>query len=53
MERSRSETTVAVSQAEARRLFGIMRMPLATNALYVEWNRRGREGKRADHQPVK
>ncbi len=33
-ERSRSETTVAVPQAEARRSFGIVRMPLVTNALF-------------------
>jgi hypothetical protein len=51
-ERSQSETTVAVPQAEARRSFGIVRMPLVTNALFAKRNRRGRVGDRADRQPV-
>jgi len=46
MERSRSETTVAVPRAEARRSFGITRMPLVTSARFAERNRRGREGNR-------
>ena len=44
-ERSRSETTVAVPQAEARRTFDAVRMPLVMSALFAELNRRGREGK--------
>jgi hypothetical protein len=44
LERSRSVTTVAEPQAEARRLFGIMQMPLVTSALFAEQNRSGREG---------
>jgi hypothetical protein len=51
-ERSRSETTVGEPQAEARRTFGAVLMPLVTSALFAERNRHGREGNRADHQPV-
>ena len=51
-ERSRNGTTVAVPQAEARRSFGIVRMPLVTNALLR--NGTGMvEGDRADRQPVR
>jgi hypothetical protein len=31
----------------------LKQMPLVTSALSAERNRRGREGNRADHQPVK
>ena len=31
----------------------LIQMPLVTSALSAERNRRGREGNRADHQPVK
>ncbi|MGB7768412.1 MAG: hypothetical protein WBN22_06105 [Verrucomicrobiia bacterium] len=48
-----TETTVAVPQAEARQTFGIVRMLLVTSALFAERNGHGRDGNRADHQPVK
>jgi hypothetical protein len=53
LERSRSETTVAVPQAEARRTSGAKRMPLVTSALFAKRNRCGRKGNRADQQTVK
>ena len=34
-------------------IFRCHTMPLVTSALFAERNRRGREGNRADHQPVK
>jgi hypothetical protein len=50
--RSRSVTAVAEPQTEARRFCGIVTFPLVTSARFAKWNRRGREGKRADRQPV-
>jgi len=43
-ERSQSETTVAVPQAEARRTFGAVRMPLVTSVRFAEWNSVGERG---------
>jgi hypothetical protein len=51
-ERSRSETTIAVPQAEARRSFGIVRMPLVTSARFAKGSGHGGVGDRADQQPA-
>lgn len=50
-ERSRSATTVAEPQTEARRACGILRMQLVTSARFVERNGHGRAGKGADRSP--
>ena len=52
-ERSRSETTVARAAGGSTPIIRLIQMPLVTSALFAERNRRGREGDRADHQPVK
>ena len=43
----------AEPQTEARRSCGTVRMPLVTSAHFAKRNGRGREGDRADRQPVK
>jgi len=43
----------AEPQTEAGRSCGTLQMPLVTRARFAKWNGRGREGDRADRQPVK
>ena len=50
-ERSRSETTVAVPQAEARRTFSAVRMPLVTSARICVVERASSKGNRATGSP--
>jgi hypothetical protein len=50
--RSGSVTPAAGPQTEARRFCGPRRCELVTSARFAERNGRGREGDRADRQPV-
>ena len=60
VERRRRDAGTEPERNDRRRAAGgskpiirLIQMPLVTSALFVERNRRGREGDRADHQPVK
>jgi len=60
VERRRRDVGMQPKRNDRRRTAGgstpiirLKQMPLVTSALFAERNRRGREGDRADHQPVK